>query len=158
MIIGVLSDTHIPVRASRLPEPVVRALRKVDLILHAGDFISLRVYEELQHLGRVEAVAGNMDDAEIAKFLPPLKEISLGGLTIGLTHGGGGCSDLPLRVRARFRQDVDCVVFGHSHMPYNERDGKTLLFNPGSTAFRPNQSYGILTVERGEISGDIVYF
>ena len=158
MKIGVVSDTHIPTQAPRLPEEVMQAFQYVDIILHAGDFISYKVYEGLQHLARVEAVAGNMDHPEITRVLPSQKEIEIDGLTIGLIHGWGGPWDLSQRVRARFRHDVDCIVFGHSHSSYNRREGKTLLFNPGSPVSSSNRSYGLLTVDEGRISGDIIYF
>ena len=157
MIIGVVSDTHIPVQAPRLPEEVVRAFGSVDLILHAGDLVSLSVYEELQQLARVEAVAGNMDDPEVAECLSDHTVLEVEGMTIGLTHGWGGPFDLPQRVRARFRPDIDCIVFGHSHVPYNNRDGKTLLFNPGSPVFSSDRSFGILTVQNGSLSGEIIH-
>ena len=158
MKIGVVSDTHIPTRASHLPEEVMRALQYVNIILHAGDFISYQVYEGLQHLARVEAVAGNMDYPEITRVLPSQREISIDGLTIGLIHGWGSPWDLPQRVRARFRRDIDCIVFGHSHSSYNRREEKTLLFNPGSPVSSSNRSYGLLTVNEGSISGEIIYF
>lgn len=37
MILGVLSDTHLPSRARCLPVGLLRALEQADLILHAGD-------------------------------------------------------------------------------------------------------------------------
>ena len=156
MTIGVVSDTHIPVRVSKFPQALLRAFERVDFIMHAGDFVSFTAYEELRGISRLEAVAGNMDDSEIVGTLPSRKEITILGLTIGLIHGWGGPSDLPERMRAQFRQDIDCIVFGHSHMSYNKKDGKTLLFNPGSPVFIRNRTFGVLTIEDGEISGEIV--
>ena len=157
MTIGVVSDTHIPVRVPKLPRALLRAFENVDLIMHAGDFVSFEAYEALRQVSRLEAVAGNMDDSEIIGTLPSRKEITVGGLTIGLMHGWGGPSDLPQKIRTQFSHDIDCIVFGHSHVPYNRKDGETLLFNPGSPAFNPNRTFGILTVENGDISGEIVY-
>ena len=155
MIIGVVSDTHIPVRTSKIPQALMRALERVDLIMHAGDFVSFRAYEALRRLSRLEAVAGNMDDSDLVEVLPPKKEVTVDGLTVGLMHGWGGPSDLPERIRTQFERDMDCIVFGHSHRPYNRRVGRTLMFNPGSPAFAPNRTFGILTVENGDISGEI---
>ncbi|UCE20354.1 MAG: metallophosphoesterase family protein [Gemmatimonadota bacterium] len=156
MTIGVVSDTHIPVRVSQLPEALVRAFRKVDIIMHAGDFVSFEAYEALRQLSRLEAVAGNMDDSELVSLLPSKKEIAVDGLTIGLIHGWGGPADLPGRMRAQFSSDIDCIVFGHSHVPYTRKEGQTLLFNPGSPVFSPNQTFGLLMVENGVISGEII--
>jgi len=55
---------------------------------------------------------------------------------------------------------ADCVVFGHSHIPWNEEYNGQLLFNPGSATDRrrqPRCSIGLLYVDdvkksvRGEI-------
>jgi len=158
MKIGVLSDTHVPTRASCLPKEVKQALHHVDLILHAGDFVSIEMYEQLQQLAPVEAVAGNMDRPEITRVLPSQREIEVTGKTIGITHGWGGPWDLPQRVCSRFRPDIDCIVFGHSHTPYYRKEGRTLLFNPGSPVSSSYRSYGLLTVEEGRISGEIIHF
>jgi putative phosphoesterase len=40
MLIGLISDTHIPDRARQLPDNVLEAFKDVDLILHAGDLTS----------------------------------------------------------------------------------------------------------------------
>jgi hypothetical protein len=56
------------------------------------------------------------------------------------------------------KDDVQAVVFGHSHVAMNEKINGVLYFNPGS----PNdvcaveRSYGILEVSGGNISGKIV--
>ncbi len=52
------------------------------------------------------------------------------------------------------------VVFGHSHEPYNQVENGVLLFNPGSPTERrrqPRPSYGLLTIEHGVVSGQIIY-
>ena len=57
--------------------------------------------------------------------------------------------------------DVDVIVFGHVHVPYNfHLDGK-LLFNPGSTSFPALQgspaTFGLLHLEQGkEPRGEII--
>jgi putative phosphoesterase len=158
MKIGVLSDTHVPTRASSLPSEVIQAFQHVDLILHAGDFVSVEIYERLMRLAPVEAVAGNMDHPEISRMLPSQREIEVSGKMIGLTHGWGGPWDLPQRVCGRFRPEIDCIVFGHSHTPYYSKEGRTLLFNPGSPVSDSNRSYGLLTVDEGRISGEIIHF
>ena len=57
-------------------------------------------------------------------------------------------------MRRRF-PDADIVVFGHSHIPWNEEgvDGQ-VLFNPGSPTERrrqPRCTYGVLDLENGAI-------
>ena len=46
MKIGVISDTHIPESADRIPDSVYEHFKDVDLILHAGDLLELKVLDE----------------------------------------------------------------------------------------------------------------
>ncbi len=50
MLIGVISDTHIPERALKIPEQVFKAFKDVELIFHAGDLVSIDVLHELENL------------------------------------------------------------------------------------------------------------
>jgi putative phosphoesterase len=111
----------------------------------------------LQELAPVEAVQGNMDTAEIRSTFPPKKELQIEGFTIGVTHGSGAPQGIIERIRSLFT-DVDAIVFGHSHHPFNERRDGILFFNPGSPTdrfFAPYNSLGILEL-RDEIRGQII--
>lgn len=146
--IGVISDTHIPFRAKQLPIEVLQALRDVDHIIHAGDIASLEVLDVLNRLAPVSAVSGNVDPPEVRELLGTKKIITLEGYRIGITHGHGKNGSTPERAVKCFESDpVDCIVFGHSHMPFCDYANGILLFNPGSpTDKRRNEffSYGIL--------------
>jgi len=62
--VAVISDTHLPRGARRIPEECLARLRAADLVLHAGDVVAADVLVELEALGPpVHAVHGNMDDA-----------------------------------------------------------------------------------------------
>jgi putative phosphoesterase len=61
MLIGVISDTHIPERANTIPEIVFEIFKEVDLILHAGDLVSLEVRDQLEKIAPTICVQGNMD-------------------------------------------------------------------------------------------------
>ena len=50
MLIGLISDTHIPDRAREIPQKVFETFDNVDLILHAGDLTSPKVIEELEKI------------------------------------------------------------------------------------------------------------
>ena len=158
MKIGVISDTHIPRAASKLPDAIYSAFKDADLILHAGDFIEMPVLNELNKLAKTEAVYGNMDSPLIQNSLPAKKIINVGDFKIGLTHGSGTPFNLINKVKGEFQERVDVIVFGHSHSPVNElRDG-ILFFNPGSPTdkiFAKYNSYGILTINK-EIKGKII--
>ncbi|MBC7326567.1 metallophosphoesterase family protein [bacterium] len=159
MKIGVISDTHIPTRADQLPEAVFQHFKGVDLILHAGDIEDILVLYDLQEIAPVKAVAGNMDPYEVKEELPMKRIIKVGSVSIGLIHGWGDPKGLPLRVLEAFMgENVQCIVFGHSHQPFNEERQGILLFNPGSPTdkiFAPYNSIGILYIGK-EIKGEII--
>lgn len=148
MRVGVLSDTHIPSRAKKLPEKVLEAFEEVDYIIHAGDITSLDVLDTLNTLAPVIAVSGNVDPDKLQAILSDKEIATLGGFRIGITHGHGSTGKTLERVIKCFENDpVDCIIFGHSHIPYCERINRVLLFNPGSpTDKRRNRffSFGIL--------------
>ena len=86
MIIGLISDTHIPDRAKEIPQKVFDAFSEADLIIHAGDLTSPKVMDELEEIAPVMAVQGNMDRAN-GIDLPKAKVIEAEGLKIGVIHG-----------------------------------------------------------------------
>ena len=84
MKIGVISDTHIPYAAPRLPKEIHEAFKDVSMILHAGDLADISVLDELNKLAKTEAVYGNMDSMALQKSLPDKKIIEAGNFKIGL--------------------------------------------------------------------------
>ena len=99
MRVGVLSDTHMPVRAKSLPDVVLEALTEVDLVLHAGDIVSAEVLDALRGFAPVVAVAGNCDPAQIQADLgkATLVQLSEHSLSISITHGDLGRGQTPAR-------------------------------------------------------------
>ena len=133
MKIGVISDTHIPMRAKHIPDQVIEAFQEVDHIIHAGDIVSPEVLNILGNLAPVTAVSGNVDPPQLEQELGYKKIITLKGYRIGVTHGHGAAGTTVDRAVQCFESDnVDCIIFGHSHIPYCERINNVLLFNPGS--------------------------
>ena len=131
--LGVLADTHL----TRLADAVEFAERLLDgpfagveAILHCGDMVLpdfATVFGELPFY----AVRGNMDPPHPDL---PLKRIrTFGRFRIGMVHGWGAPAAVPFHALSEFSdQNLDLLLFGHSHVPYSSRQGKTLLFNPGS--------------------------
>jgi putative phosphoesterase len=158
--IGVIADTHIPKQAQRLPEELLEQLAKVDFIIHAGDFEDLETLKELQKVSRVIAVSGNMDSKKVKDRLPHREVLNVDHYKIGIIHGWGDPHTLPKRVLQEFKPDnVDCVVFGHSHQVYNQTIDDVLMFNPGSptdTMFAHFKSFGILETSPEGIKGEII--
>lgn len=150
MRIGVLSDTHTH-SLEYIPRKVIDSLSSADMIIHAGDFTTVEVLNGLKRLGKVKAVQGNMDSAELKSILPAKEVLEIGDKRIGITHGSGGPWGIEQRVMGIFDQDrVDVIVYGHSHKSQNKVIDGILFFNPG----KAENSFGILTIEedaRGEI-------
>lgn len=132
MLIGLISDTHIPDRAKQIPQNVLDAFSDVDLIVHAGDLTSLEVIEELEEIAPVMAVQGNMDRVN-GIDLPKAKTIEAEGLKIGVIHGEVyPRADTQQLVYLAKELNVDILVSGHSHQPKIEKKDGVLLINPGS--------------------------
>jgi putative phosphoesterase len=87
--IAIISDTHMPRGARRLPAPCVVRLRAADLIVHAGDLATLAVLRELETLGRVVAIYGNVDDTATRAMLPAQTTVAADGTRIGVIHDSG---------------------------------------------------------------------
>ena len=149
MRIGVISDTHVKT-GGQIPERIQVALAEVDLIVHAGDFTESSVLEGLKALGEVKAVCGNMDSGELKRILPEKELFVVNGKKIGLTHGSGGPWGIANRIRQMFN-DVDLIIFGHSHELCQQYLEGSLLFNPGQA----RDSFGLLTID-DEIKAEIV--
>ena len=141
MRIGVISDTHART-VDELPPAILQCLTEVDLIVHAGDFTHRAVLDGLRAIGEVRAVCGNMDSDDLRGALPKQDLFVLEGKTIGLLHGWGPPWGIADRVRRVFA-DADVIIFGHSHVPWNELVEGTLLLNPGSG----RHSYALLAID-----------
>lgn len=157
MKIVVISDTHMPRMAKRLPSRLAKELSAADLILHAGDWTSPEVADMLAEYAPLEGVAGNNDGEEIAGRFGYRKTIRCEDLTIGIVHGHSYIAGRSAQQEAlhTFQPDeADVIVFGHSHIPYHARHGNMLLFNPGSPTdkrWQPRYSFGIMEIHGREI-------
>jgi uncharacterized protein len=161
MLIAVISDTHLPRGARRVPEACLERIAAADLLLHAGDFSTLAVLRELEAIGPpLVGVHGNVDSAELCRLLPAERVVEAEGARIAMVHDAGPRAGRMRRMRERFGERAGTVVFGHSHMPLHEQadDGFQLL-NPGSPTERrraPSHTMGLIRVESGLASCEIV--
>ncbi len=150
----VLADTHIRRGGTRrLPDAAYVHLDRADVILHAGDVVVAEVVDELAGFAPVHAVLGN-NDAELFGLLPETLSLDLDGVRVAMVHDGGPAQGRAGRMRRRF-PDADVVVFGHSHVPWDDAglDGQ-LLFNPGSPTERraqPHHTLGTLDLDGGRV-------
>ena len=158
MLIGLISDTHIPDRARIIPQNVIDAFEGVDLIIHAGDLTSLRVIEELEKIAPVMAVQGNMDRANEIN-LPKAKTIEAEGLKIGVVHGEVyPRGDTQQLVYLAKELGADILVSGHSHQPKIEKTDGVLLINPGSPIVPrlADRTVMLLEINNKEVDVEIV--
>src|SRR5216683_1809948 len=132
--IGVISDTHVP-EYKAVPEAVWTHFAGVELIIHAGDLSRLSVIAELETIAPVVAVRGNIEEEEVIRKLPVKREIVVGYCRIGVVHILGDASSRVRMARQEF-PNAPCVVFGHSHIPWNQEHDGLLLFNRGSATDR----------------------
>lgn len=158
MLIGLISDTHIPDRGKQIPSKVFDAFSNVDLILHAGDLTSLSVISELEKIAPVMAIQGNMDRLNCID-LPKAKVIEAEGLKIGIVHGEvypRGDSQQLFYLAQEI--GVDILVSGHSHQPKIEKKENVLLINPGSPIVPrlADRTVMILEINNKEVDVEIV--
>ncbi len=158
--IGLLADTHLPYRVSRLNPAIIEALRGVALIIHAGDVDEPEELAPLQAIAPLYAVRGNYhirERSHAGAALPWSVELTLCGFRIIVEHGHRIGADLWLwKAASLFRHLIlhrwdfpalerrmiavllqrhpraDIIVFGHTHRFYAAYHGQTLLINPGA--------------------------
>ena len=137
MIVGLIADTH-----DRLPliDKAVERLNqeKVDLVLHAGDYVA---GFSVQHLKPLKApligIFGNNDgDHELlqkkfrelgAELRGRFAEVRVDDLRIAMLHG----EEEELLNSLVSAESHDLIVHGHTHEAKIYRKGKTLVVNPG---------------------------
>jgi len=159
VVIAVISDTHLPRGARRIPDECVERLAAADLILHAGDFASVEALEEIEAIGPpLAAVHGNVDSTEVRRRLPAERTVDAGGVRIAMVHDAGPSRGRIERMRARF-PDAAAVVYGHSHIPLHEEREGFQIFNPGSPTDRrrqPRHTMGLARVKNGRLSFELI--
>ena len=147
-LLGVISDTHGLIRSEALA-----ALRGCEGILHAGDVGSFEVLAALQRIAPVSAVRGNVDRGDLARALPATLVFEAGGVRIGVTHIlHSGLLDAEA-------DDLDVLVYGHSHRPEQALREGCLFLNPGSAGprrFGLPATVGLLRVAKGHARARLV--
>ncbi len=151
----ILGDTHIPDRASALPDWVKKTVeaKKYDEILFTGDATEYSILHFLERHAKTYAVRGNMDFIDLPRF----QIIDSLGHRIFLFHS--------TEVRPRGDPDqlweygktagADIVVFGHTHKREVYTYKEILFINPGTatgawggaTSGEP-ESLAVLELER----------
>ncbi len=118
-MIGLISDTH-----SLLREEVLNNLIDCELIIHTGDIGKSDVISKLNEISDVEFIRGNCDkDERIAK---EDKIIKVYNTCIYLIHD---ISKINIDLK---RENINIIIYGHSHKASIYEKNDILYINPGS--------------------------
>lgn len=160
-LVGVVSDTHIPARAKKIPDKLFEVFRDESMIIHAGDLIQLSVLQELERVAPVVAVYGNMDEADVRAKLPEINSVEVYDWKIGVMHDPGALWGTRRMKKVAEKNDFDVLVFGHTHRPSIKREEGIVFINPGSPTnpippVLVKPSVALLRVEKEKIYPEIV--
>ena len=152
-----IADTHVPRRARTLPDEVWAAVDAADAVVHAGDWVDVSLVDELEaRAKRMVGVHGNNDGPAVRARLPEVARVDLDGLRLGVVHETGPATGRERRCDVAY-PDLDVLVFGHSHIPWDTTTPRGLrLLNPGSPTDRrrqPHHTYLTATVADGALTG-----
>ena len=148
-IVGIISDTH-----GLLRDEAIEALKKSDLILHAGDVGMREILEQLEQIAPVAAVRGNVDIEPWALKLPLTRALDIAGAVIYMIHDRSQLAIDPVR------KGISAVVFGHSHKSIVEMNNGVLYLNPGSAGprrFNLPVTLARLKIEAGRMEPEIIH-
>ena len=158
MLIGVISDTHVPDRDYKIPEPVFKTFKDVDLIIHAGDLTSQEVLDQLKKIAPVTAIHGNIDRAS-GLNLPKTEIITVNDLKIGVAHGEVyPRGDEQQLYYLALELGVDILITGHSHQSFIKKIKDILLLNPGSPTvpILADPTVMLLEIKNEEVNVEVV--
>jgi putative phosphoesterase len=147
MLIGLISDTHGLLRPAAL-----KKLQGSDLIVHAGDVGRQDILDELRGVAPLTVVRGNVDRDPWADELPESYVLEVESKKLLVLH------DLS-SLHAGVLDNVDAVIYGHSHTPLIRREGAVLYVNPGSAGprrFKLPVSLGLLRIEAGRLGAQLL--
>ncbi|MGI5134563.1 MULTISPECIES: metallophosphoesterase family protein [unclassified Streptomyces] len=156
-----MSDTHLPKRARELPARLLAELPHVDVVIHAGDWVDVATLDLLEsRSARLIGVHGNNDGPDLRALLPEVARAELDGVRLGVVHETGAAPGRERRCAERF-PDLDVLVFGHSHIPWDSTaDSGLRLLNPGSPTDRrrqPHCTYMTATVTDGALTDVVLH-
>ncbi|MBJ7359274.1 metallophosphoesterase [Nocardioides sp.] len=137
-----MADTHVPQRAKDLPAVLWDEVDRADLVVHAGDWVDVGLLDRLEaRSARLLGVHGNNDGPALRARLPEVARAEVGGVRLAVVHETGGRQGREARCAAAY-PDVDVLVFGHSHIPWDTTaDTGLRLLNPGSPTDRRRQPH-----------------
>ncbi|GIW65332.1 MAG: phosphoesterase [Candidatus Parcubacteria bacterium] len=142
MKIAVISDTH-----DNLTN-LIKALtfinqQEVSALIHCGDVTNIETFRTiLNYFNKpIYLSFGNGDDSKVfndflnqnknnqINFFNEFGEFNLNNFKIGISH-------FPEVVKKvlQNKKDYDFIFYGHTHKPWEEKENKTIILNPGNLA------------------------
>jgi uncharacterized protein len=151
-----LADTHVPRRARDLPDELWAQIDLADVVVHAGDWVDASLLDRLtERAARLIACWGNNDGDGVRARLPEIATATLEGVRLGVVHETGASAGREKRMSAAY-PDLDVLVFGHSHIPWDTTTPTGLrLLNPGSPTDRrrqPTPTYMTARISDGRLA------
>jgi putative phosphoesterase len=147
-----LSDTH-----GFMDESILKHVRGVDEVWHAGDIGSLSVTDQLKELKPLRAVYGNIDGHAIRSEFPLHERFTCENVEVWMTHIGG----YPGRYSPDIRNEImknppELFITGHSHIlkVMNDKKLGLLHMNPGAVGnygFQKTRTMLRFEIDHGDI-------
>jgi uncharacterized protein len=162
--IGIISDTHLDKHPEKILDYLDKCFKDVDLIIHAGDYTNSKVISLIKAHNKFVGVFGNVDKTPVRKLVKEKEIIELCGQRIGIFHGHGEKKTTIERAYDVFSADADnvnIIIFGHSHQPSISTKNKILMLNPGSLSRKRKEPWFsciILSLEKNEINAQLQLF
>lgn len=146
MKIGIISDTHGDIKNI---DKAILYLKECDLIIHAGDYIDDAEYIHYSTDVKIKCVKGNCDSYNIDGDYE--LTFSVNNKKFFLCHGH--CHDVKMGLSSLYKfaknNNIDIVVFGHTHVPIYKIIDNIIFINPGSLTYPrgiSDKSFGILAI------------
>lgn len=150
--ISLISDSHIPSRASKIPDWVAENIKNSDYTIHAGDFDSKKSLEKFREISNLTAVSGNMDPKGLE--LPDINSLKVQEIEFIVTHGTGSPKNYENRIKKTAEKHSDkeknkiIAVAGHTHELIDKKKNDIRILNPGScTGAYPASKSSMITLE-----------
>jgi putative phosphoesterase len=157
--IAIIGDTHVK-SINELPKKMIKEIKESDWVIHVGDYTFLDVLNGLIDLkgNYFRGVYGNADPKQIWDKVPLREIIEIKGKRIGITHpaSGGSHENIETKVIEEFKKDnVDVIIFGHTHDPIIHYKENIIIINPGKGYLEKHYYGAPTTIAILEIDGDI---
>jgi len=157
--ITIIGDTHVK-SINELPNEMIKEIRESDWVIHVGDYTFVDVLNGLIDLkgDHFKGVYGNADPKQVWDKVPIKDVIEIEGKRIGITHpaSGGSHENIENRVLAEFQNDnVDIIIFGHTHDPLIRYKENLIIINPGKGYLEKDYYGPSTTIAKLEINDDI---